>query len=75
MYITRTLEPVITKASKQLPVIMVIGPRQVGKTTFLRHLAGENRTYVTLDDPTLLSLAKPALLFVWLKLCCLSVIQ
>ncbi len=58
MYITRTLEAVIQSASKQFPVVMVTGPRQVGKTTFLRHLAKENRNYVTLDDPTLLALAK-----------------
>ncbi len=58
MYITRTLESVIKSASKQFPVVMVTGPRQVGKTTFLRHLAKENRNYVTLDDPILLALAR-----------------
>ena len=41
----------------------MIGPRQVGKTTLLRHLAGESRTYVTLDDPLVRALARqdPAL--------------
>lgn len=58
MYIQRTLEPVVRKASKQFPVILVTGARQVGKTTFLRHLGGKDRNYVTLDDPTLLALAK-----------------
>lgn len=58
MYLSRTLEPIIQKASRQFPVVMVTGARQVGKTTFLRHLAGKKRNYVTLDDPTLLALAK-----------------
>jgi len=43
--------------------VLVCGARQVGKTTLLRHLAGPDRTYVSLDDPLVLSLAKtdPAL--------------
>jgi hypothetical protein len=43
--------------------MLVVGARQVGKTTFLRQLSGDERTYVTLDDPMVLSLAKedPAL--------------
>ena len=43
--------------------MLLTGARQVGKTTLLRHLSQENRTYVTLDDPLVLSLAKtePAL--------------
>jgi len=58
MYLSRTLEPFIRQADKQFPALLVVGPRQVGKTTFLRHLAKKNRTYVTLDDPTLASLAR-----------------
>ena len=63
MYIPRTAEPFINQASNQFPVLLVTGARQVGKTTILRHLSQENRTYVTLDDPLVLSLAKsePAL--------------
>jgi predicted AAA+ superfamily ATPase len=43
--------------------MLVTGPRQIGKTTFLRHLAEKGRTYVTLDDPLIRTLAKtdPAL--------------
>jgi predicted AAA+ superfamily ATPase len=33
---------------------MVNGPRQCGKTTMVRELASRNRTYVTLDDDTVL---------------------
>src|SRR5438128_1971285 len=39
------------------------GPRQVGKTSLLQHIADRNRRYVTLDDPAVRSLARrdPAL--------------
>src|SRR5574340_11646 len=65
MYRSRTLEPFALAASDQFPVLLVTGARQVGKTTFLRHLSGEDRTYVTLDDPLVLDLARrdPALFF------------
>jgi predicted AAA+ superfamily ATPase len=58
MYIPRTSEQFIEKAAAQFPVLLVTGPRQVGKTTVLRHLATKNRQYVTLDDPTLAALAR-----------------
>ena len=62
MYLTRTLESRFKEASRQFPVL-VTGARQVGKTTFLRHASEPERTYVTLDDPLVLALAKsdPAL--------------
>ena len=50
-------------ASGQFPVLLVTGPRQVGKTTLLQQLAGGKRRYVTLDDPSIRVLAQtdPAL--------------
>jgi len=65
MYRRRTLETFITKAARQFPVLLVTGARQVGKTTFLRRLSAKGRTYVTLDDPMVLALARkdPALFF------------
>jgi len=65
MYIPRTLESFVVKASRQFPVLLLTGARQVGKTTFLKHLISKNMTYVTLDDPLILRLAKedPALFF------------
>lgn len=50
-YIKRNLEKVILKVSKEYPVVLVTGPRQVGKTTMLQKLMeGTDREYVTLDD-------------------------
>ena len=53
MYITRDLEPIIKQVAKEYPVLLLTGPRQVGKTTLLRHLSssdGTKRTYVSLDS-------------------------
>jgi uncharacterized protein len=63
MYRARTLEKYFMQASRQYPALLVTGSRQVGKTTFLQHLAANNRLYVTLDDPLVLNLARhdPAL--------------
>jgi hypothetical protein len=58
MYKKRNLEKFFKKASQQFPVMLVTGPRQVGKTTFLQHEKTKGMTYVTLDDPMVLSLAK-----------------
>ncbi len=51
MYIKRAIEETVVKVSEMFPVMLVTGPRQVGKTTLLQKLADENRKYVTLDDP------------------------
>jgi len=63
MYVPRTIESFVSAATKQFPVLLVTGARQVGKTTLLKHIAQADRTYVTLDDPLVLTLAKedPAL--------------
>lgn len=50
-YIKRNLENVVSQVTEEYPVVLVTGPRQVGKTTMLRKLMeGTNRGYVTLDD-------------------------
>lgn len=58
LYIRRSLETAFLKASEQFPVLLVTGARQVGKTTFLKEMGAPERTYVTLDDPLILNLAK-----------------
>jgi predicted AAA+ superfamily ATPase len=65
MYLRRTLEGFAENAGGRFPVLLVTGARQVGKTTFLRHMAEPGRAYITLDDPLVLDLAKrdPALFF------------
>lgn len=68
-YIKRAAEDTIERISQMFPVLLVTGPRQVGKTTLLQKLAekqrnlGVERKYVTLDDPDVRYLAKndPAL--------------
>ena len=58
-YISRNLENVVMEVTKEYPVVLVTGPRQVGKTTMLQKLMeGTNRGYVTLDDLNERSLAK-----------------
>lgn len=58
MYIKRHLEQVIQEMSKAFPVILLSGPRQVGKTTMLKRIAESNRQYVTLDNPIIRDLAQ-----------------
>lgn len=42
MYIERALEPIIREYSKNFKVVVLTGPRQVGKTTMLKHLAAQD---------------------------------
>ena len=50
-YIHRTLEQRIMDISRGYSCLLLIGPRQVGKTTMLEHLMeGSGRQKVTLDD-------------------------
>ncbi len=57
MYIYRNLEKSFISSSTNFPVMLLTGPRQVGKTTFLKHI-DSSRTYVTLDTPRERGLAK-----------------
>ena len=69
MYIERALEPLVRRYSENFKIVAVTGPRQVGKTTMLKHLmeeeaeSGVDRVYVTLDNTAILQTAKedPAL--------------
>jgi predicted AAA+ superfamily ATPase len=63
MYIQRAAEKAVKQIIETFPVVLVTGPRQVGKSTMLNHLAEDGRKIVTLDDPDVRYLAKtdPAL--------------
>ena len=51
IYIRRELERKYLQMSQAFKAVMVVGARQVGKSTMLKQLAkGEQRTYVTMDD-------------------------
>jgi uncharacterized protein len=65
MYLKRTLEEQVRNGSTFFPVVLVTGPRQVGKTTLLRRISEPERVYANLDDPTVLQLAveEPILFF------------
>jgi predicted AAA+ superfamily ATPase len=61
--IPRTLSQTIRQVSNSFPVLMVTGPRQVGKTTLLEMCSAGERAYVSLDDLEMRRLAQqdPAL--------------
>ena len=50
-YIPRSLEPVLVKAAREFPTVVLIGPRQSGKTTLLRHLYSSQIHLVSLEPP------------------------
>ena len=56
-YIARSLERILKIAASEFPAVMLMGPRQSGKTTLLQHLFGEQYKYVSLDAPEILAAA------------------
>ena len=54
----REIKDRIKKINETFRVLVVSGPRQVGKTTLLESLMPENMTMVSLDDETLRNEAK-----------------
>lgn len=66
VYIQRELERKFLEADRFFKAVLVIGARQVGKSTMLRHLAEkQERTVVTMDDDFVreLALNDPRLFF------------
>lgn len=65
-YIKRALERKFLHMNEAFKAVMVVGARQVGKSTMLRHLAEQtDRTIVSMDEARLRELARtdPALFF------------
>ena len=56
MYL-RFVERRAEEALADTPVVLIVGPRRAGKTTLARKMAEEGRTYITLDDRTVLDAA------------------
>jgi len=48
----------VAVALTDTPVVMLIGPRQCGKTTLARQFLDDQREYITLDDDTVLEAAR-----------------
>lgn len=58
MYFQRSLADRVRNVSQTFPVLLLTGPRQVGKSTLLTRLAEPARSVVTLDHPQVRQLAQ-----------------
>ena len=58
MFYERTITETIRNVSETFPVLLLTGPRQVGKSTILERLMEPERKKVSLDNPTVRLLAK-----------------
>ncbi len=54
----RYCKSTIKEALADTPVVFIMGPRQVGKTTLVKNLINKNWEYITLDDQAQLTLAQ-----------------
>jgi predicted AAA+ superfamily ATPase len=54
----RLIELRVREALADTPVTLIIGPRRAGKTTLARKMGDAGRTYLTLDDQTILDAAR-----------------
>jgi predicted AAA+ superfamily ATPase len=50
-YLSRSLEPVLQKAVHEFPAVVLVGPRQSGKTTLLEHLYGDQYPIISMESP------------------------
>ncbi len=58
MFIERNIEATVRNVSETFPVLMLTGPRQIGKTTLLERLVEPDRKCVSLDSPSVRLLAQ-----------------
>ncbi|MBN9025368.1 MAG: ATP-binding protein, partial [Rhizobiales bacterium] len=54
----RFVERRAKEALSDTPVVLIVGPRRAGKTTLVRKMGEIGRTYITLDDQTVLEAAQ-----------------
>lgn len=54
----RFVEHRVEEALSDTPVVLIVGPRRAGKTTLVRKMEEAGRTYITLDDQTVLEAAR-----------------
>ncbi|MBB6219639.1 ATP-binding protein [Rhizobium leguminosarum] len=54
----RFVERRVKEALSDTPVVLLAGPRRAGKTTLVRHMDETARSYITLDDQTVLAAAQ-----------------
>ncbi|RQW76753.1 MAG: ATP-binding protein, partial [Methylococcus sp.] len=58
VFFPRWMAPRIAEALLDTPVVLLAGPRQAGKTTLVRQMAGQGLRYLTLDDELTLMSAR-----------------
>ena len=54
----RFIERRAEEALSDTPVVLIVGPRRAGKTTLVKKMGEAGRTYITLDDQTVLEAAR-----------------
>ena len=58
MMYQRLIKQQLDEALREMPVVLLVGPRRAGKTTLVREIEKAQRRFVTLDDPGTLVFAK-----------------
>lgn len=58
LFFRRYIQKNVTEALEDTRVVLIVGPRQAGKTTLVRQFVSDDRPYLTLDDPATFSRAK-----------------
>lgn len=57
-FYSRFVSKRIAESMQDTPAILINGPRQAGKTTLARHIAGQDMRFLTLDDEAVLLAAR-----------------